>query len=67
MAKKSAKKETGITFIPLEIRVTNIFGMDVGQLSDDEGSWVFVPNGEQFMTQQDLLEVHDKVAELNGG
>jgi len=67
MAKKTVKKEQGITFIPLEIRVTNDFGLDVGQLSDDEGSWVFVPNGEQFMTQQDLLEVHDKVAELNGG
>jgi len=67
MAKKSAKKETGITLVPVEIIVRNCFDLDVGQITYDEDTWIFVPNGEQFLTQQDLLEVHDKVAELNGG
>jgi len=67
MARKSVKKDNGITFVPVEIIVRNCFDLDVGQITYDEDTWIFVPNGEQFLTQQDLLEVHDKVAELNGG
>jgi len=65
MARKSVKKDNGITFVPVEIIVRNCFDLEIGQLSDDEGSWVFVPNGDQFLTEHDMLEVYNKLVELN--